>query len=111
MTRKEKIAWAAGLFEGEGCITSHAGATKLSPRYLRLALASTDEDVVRQFHEIVGLGSVGGPYGPYKGKTKKPHWQWHAATQKADQALTVLLPYLGERRQAKAEEVRLLVKR
>ena len=101
-----EIAWAAGLFEGEGTITSAKRPN--GKRHLRLALGSTDEDVVRRFHAAVGVGSVGGPYGPYV-EGRKPHWQWHSACRKANQALDLLLPHLGERRVARAEEVRSLV--
>lgn len=54
-TPGEEIAWAAGLFEGEGCMT-RSGSQKV------MRLVSTDEDTVRRFWEIVAVGKVYGPY-------------------------------------------------
>jgi hypothetical protein len=96
------ITWAAGLFEGEGSIDIKKSR---GYEYLRLQLASTDEDIIRKFHYIVGLGSVFGPYGPYKTGLKQ-QWRWHISNKKADSVLSCLLPYLGDRRTAKALEIR-----
>ena len=104
-------AWAAGLFEGEGSISATPERRNVPHgsvwRYIRLSLGSTDEDVVRRFHEVAGCGSVGGPY-QYKAE-RKPHWQWSATGAKADAFLEEILPLLGERRQRRAAEVRSLV--
>ena len=54
------LAWAAGLFEGEGCFTFQ-GSKKARTRGGRLGkaqLSMTDEDVVRKFHTIMGFGSL-----------------------------------------------------
>jgi hypothetical protein len=53
--RAEQIAWAAGLFEGEGCIT-------LSGERFQLALNNTNEGVVYAFRRILDIGRVYGPY-------------------------------------------------
>jgi hypothetical protein len=62
MASAEEIAWAAGLFEGEGCI-SYIRPWGREPD-IQAALAMTDEDVVRRFDEIVDRGRVYGPYHP-----------------------------------------------
>src|SRR5689334_3983660 len=46
---KEGLAWAAGLFEGEGCFHFASRAN----RVIVASLTTTDEDVVRRFHAIV----------------------------------------------------------
>jgi hypothetical protein len=51
----EEIAWAAGLFEGEGSITRFGRSGKFD---LRVSLNMTDEDVVRRFDAIVDRGKV-----------------------------------------------------
>jgi len=71
MATPEEIAWAAGLFEGEGCITMTSG-------HAVLRLSNTDEWVVRRFAEIVGRGVV---YGPYENRSndhfvRKPFFVW-----------------------------------
>jgi len=50
-------AWAAGLFEGEGCITRQRNN-------INLVLTTTDEDVIRRWWGIVGAGRLYGPYPP-----------------------------------------------
>lgn len=94
MTRAEQIAWAAGLFEGEGTVGYQETAGRIRVRF---ALAMTDEDMVRRFHSIVGVGNVAGPSW-HSGSTK-PQWRW-SATSKADAATVsdLFYPFLGERR-------------
>ena len=61
------IAWAAGLFEGEGTITRCDGR-------LHLRMQLTDLEVLERFAEIVGTGKIYGPYTrPFKdGFNRKP---------------------------------------
>jgi hypothetical protein len=95
-----EIAWAAGLFEGEGCITrtiSH-GITKP-----RISLGMTDKDVVERFGRIVGLQQIHSMKGPSRQDHWKDCWMW--ATCKKSEVLRILamfLPYLGNRRAYKA---------
>lgn len=95
------VAWAAGLFEGEGYI----GFVKRGPGHVAvMAVSMTDEDVVRSFHARVGVGRVDGPY--IRGGKRKPSWQWHAIGFENAQALVVAFwPWLGQRRRATALEV------
>jgi hypothetical protein len=103
-TDPRAIAWAAGLFEGEGCvrmmrIKASASATP------SLSLQMTDEDVVRQMHAVTGLGRVYGPYQP-KRADYKPIWAWHVVSYEKVQALIACWwPWLGTRRRAKARDV------
>lgn len=96
------IEWAAGLFEGEGSISLARSRNRIYPR---LVLASTDEDVVRRFHETIGVGYVNGPYKQANRPHTKPTWRWEAFGTSARKALPLLLPFLGERRTARANEV------
>lgn len=96
MPSSPNYAWAAGLFEGEGCFTTN---NKYS---LVAALNMTDEDVVRKFHSTIGVGKV---YGPYQGKGK-PYWQWRVANFEAVQhVMATLWNFLGMRRKAKITEL------
>lgn len=62
----DKIAWAAGLFEGEGCSSWNNRNKRIS-----LQLATTDEDVVLRFKRAIGnIGIVNGPYQPKNPKAK-----------------------------------------
>lgn len=98
MNTKE-LAWAAGLFEGEGSIferKSERGNVGAS-----VTVVMTDEDSVRRFHTAVGVGKV---YGPYPGRGNcKQTWRWSAHTFQDVQYVVCLLWYgLGERRRATA---------
>lgn len=98
MATRLEIAWAAGLFEGEGCATISSGQ-----RQPRLQLQMVDEDVVRRFHRIVDCGAVHGY--PYE-HPRQDVWQW--SVQGAADVLTlgqVLLPHLGGRRSERLREV------
>lgn len=105
MSSETEIAWAAGLFEGEGSIH----ANRINGRvYLLLNLSSTDRDVVERFHRIIGCGKVYGPY--YEKNPLRPRYSWHTKNKAdSEQALKLLEPWLCERRIAKAAEVRRLV--
>jgi hypothetical protein len=98
--RGEEVAWAAGLFEGEGSIT-------MSGRYVHLQLSSTDEDVVWRFCEIVRAGRV---YGPYTqdctdGYRRKPFWMWVCTGLDARPVFRMMMPWLGSRRLARGREL------
>ena len=96
---KPDIAWAAGLFEGEGCISISSG-------YIRLLLNMTDEDVVNKFASVVGCGKVRRRFPPSVAFTgRKPQFLWDVSTfEKAQAILAAFWPWLGERRRAKAIE-------
>ena len=105
MNKETDVAWAAGLFEGEGCITTDSRYKN----HRRITINMTDEDVMQRFVEIVDYGRLRGPYmagkpGTPKAKHKK-RWQW--CTGKKPEVLRILkmfLPYFGKRRLEKAIE-------
>lgn len=65
-----EVAWAAGMFESRGIVTSTG----------RLELKMKDEQSLARFCKAVGAGKVYGPYGPYEtalGHTPR-YWAWIA---------------------------------
>ncbi len=100
MTRDMEIAWAAGLFEGEGSISIPREETGFQS--LRAGLGMTDFDVVARFQDVIRVGRC----RPYR--EERPHWkalmQWTACGAEAVSAVVLMLPYLGERRTARAVE-------
>ena len=101
MASAEEIAWAAGLFEGEGSIT-HFPRNRDSFD-LQVALTMTDEDVARRFDEIVGRGKVYGPYHPPSYDDRhKPFWRWMANGDAGHDVLDLLGTWLSPRRVARA---------
>ena len=90
------MAWAAGLFEGEGCIAP--GGRRA------LTLRMCDEDVVRRFARVVGAGRVRQHYSG--NERHRPSWEWSVGTyDDCRRILLAFLPHLGDRRAAKAREV------
>jgi hypothetical protein len=94
MNEQLDIAWAAGLFEGEGCLTR--------PKYPTMQLTTTDRDVVMKFKRVVGCGKV---YGPYNRKFK-PIYQWVCYDrEQIDRLRRLFAPYMGKRRLRRFAEV------
>jgi hypothetical protein len=103
MTR-EGLAWAAWLFEGEG---SFAYQRQRHGRYMSMAaeLGMSDEDRVRRFCEVVGVGNVTGPH-PNTKPNHKPIYRWKVGSFEGVQAvITMLWHWLGRRRRTRAKEL------
>ena len=98
MTEAERIAWAAGLFEGEGSIGAQTTCAHGNVRVrVRFTLAMTDRDVLERFHAIVGAGSVTGPF--WYDKSTRHIWRWCASSRPDVARLTDMFrPFLCERR-------------
>ena len=90
----EQIAWAAGVFEGEGCIIARANTSG------ELIIGMTDRDVLERFHEIVGVGTITTEL------RKPPHstcYRWSVSNARdCTMVLEALLPWFCERRTAVA---------
>ncbi len=98
-TEKEEIAWAAGLFEGEGCITSGR------PGSIGLECTNTDLDVLQRFLAAVKVGKI---YGPSRCKGYKDYYKdmyrWRLSKKEHVQYVWDLFaPFLGARRTARFE--------
>jgi hypothetical protein len=94
------IAWAAGLYEGEGTATRCKGR-------LHLSIKMTNEETVRRFAAVVSCGTV---YGPYKsrsrdGYVRKPAWVWLAECEEAWTVADLLRPWLSTARREQLEWV------
>ena len=111
-TSNVEIAWAAGLFEGEGWAgfyktpgRTRKDGTKSRPEgyfYPKLAMSMTDLDVLQKFQSIVG----GGITGPYTNGHNKPIWYWRETKpENAKRTARLLYPYLCGRRQERIREV------
>lgn len=93
-------AWAAGLFEGEGCIRHSRGTS-----CRRLALNMTDLDVLQTFQAVVGAGSLRERKQNVP-KHWKRSWAWNCSTwSEVERIGRRMLPYLHARRRAKMQEL------
>lgn len=94
---REQLAWAAGLFEGEGCVGFYGGKQPVA------SISSTDRDVVERFRDIFGFGTI-------RTKPRQAPWKdchdWRVTNfEHVQVVIAALWPWLLTRRQAKAEEV------
>ena len=96
--RYTDIVWAAGLFEGEGCIYIHP--TKI---YVQLIIVMTDLDVMERYVDVVGHGNLNGPF--WSNKSTKPYWRTTVSkSSEVQRILKMFLPHFGKRRSDKAIE-------
>lgn len=95
------IAWAAGLFEGEGCMST--GPRKPGGRGVQVRLGMTDRDVVERFARVMDVGNI---HRREDARGWKPVHTWvlYEAAE-VIRVIEMLMPYFGERRGAKALEV------
>ena len=61
---REELAWAAGFFDGEGWVGLHNSRTQPDQAIIRVG--QKDRRARDRFRAAVGVGSVLGPYGPYR---------------------------------------------
>mgnify|MGYP001328870264 CR=1 FL=1 len=95
-----QLAWAVGLFEGEGCMTWRDKAHRRP--YLKMAM--TDFDVIRKFHELIGVGRL--DIIDKKNPKWKDQLQWRTTNLKdCRDILSMFLPQLGDRRAHKALDI------
>lgn len=97
------LAWAAGLFEGEGSfgLRNNAGETY---KYLTLQINMTDEDVLEKFYNIFQVGTFR-PWTPPSHAGRKPQWRWRVSGKDAEAVAWALAPHLGKRRLARFAEL------
>ena len=94
-SRITKVAWFAGLFEGEGTFNFANGKPKA------MSIQMTDEDVLNRVQKNFG-GSV------HLLKKRQDHWKdcwkWSITGQKSVDLAKEIKPFLLSRRQARCEE-------
>jgi hypothetical protein len=103
---REALAWAAGLFDGEGGFfyTTFRRKSGRLDRSISTRVTQADPEVLERFRRCVRLGKVYGPYDRSKYR-QQPQWQYVVYDFQATQAIAAMLwPWLGtiKRRQAAA---------
>lgn len=98
---REELAYAGGLFEGEGYFILRSGShTQRSAAGINM----TDREPLERFQAAVGIGTIIGPRDV--GPGRKPIYVWAVHTRERVQALVAMLwPWLGPRRRSRAREV------
>lgn len=104
-----QTAWAAGLFEGEGCVSlgRRGGddfASEIGRATCVCALSSTDKDVLERFLRIVNCGFISARTW-HETNGYKPQWRWATKNfAEVEYIIKLFYPYMGERRQARMDE-------
>lgn len=96
----EEIAWLGGLFDGEGHISV---LTKLSQRCkgVKIQITNTNRDMLDVVKTRTGIGYI--TERPVM-STDRPTWKirydWHTTGGNAKELLSMMLPWLIEKREA-----------
>ena len=95
-----KLAWAAGFFDGEGCVAALEGKTRTGRLQHQLFLDATQSSIppLSQLADIFG-GRIHPDRPRLNRLTRRPifHWRLYGAARVAH-ALASLLPYLVVKR-------------
>jgi hypothetical protein len=101
-------AWAAGLFDGEGCSSllhhrSHLGYMTGELSVTQSSLVGSPE-VLRRFGVVVGAGHISGPYSQRNATMDVYRWK-AAALGDVERVIAELWPWLGDVKRAQAQHV------
>jgi hypothetical protein len=92
-----KIAWFAGLFEGEGCFNICNGISKY------ITITSTDRDVLEEVKAIMG-----GRIYENNPSAQKENWKqayiWCTTPGESERIIKIIYPFLFSRRKKRADE-------
>lgn len=94
-----KLAWAAGLFEGEGCF-SFNGRGHHTPKMM---VVTSDLDVLQSFAAIAGCGTIG--ERRQRIEHHKRAWEWKVHGRVAFAFFMQIRPWLHQRRRERGDEV------
>ena len=96
LNQQVNLAYAAGLFDGEGCVNyKKYKEKKRNGTYncwrISLEMAMTDEATVRIFHEIVEVGTVNEK--PRDKTGHKMQWRWRCTFRDAYKVAISFFPF------------------
>lgn len=90
MIQKENIIWAAGFFDGEGCVTIRKRLRPIKIYYdLFIKITNTNKESVYKFKKLFTYGSI----HSRKTITGKIAWEWCISGEKALNILNILKPF------------------
>lgn len=95
-----QVAWAAGIFEGEGCV--YVLRRRGRADRVVLAVAMTDLDVIERLRDVFGCGSIS---SERRRDGRKPIYRWNTSARgDVERVLALITPWLMSRRQARIAE-------
>lgn len=104
-----RLAWAAGLIEGEGCILALPGRKSAydgGQLYVfTLKVVMSDGDVLERLRDAFAIGEVT-PYRNTQGLGRKQLHRWEIRRRDAVEAICrAIYPFMGQRRRAQIDYV------
>lgn len=104
MPTDAEIAWFAGIFEGEGTFETSKRSTA------RMTIAMSDRDIIERIDKVFPCGRALAVRNDEGMRARyvdpKPMYVWRLGTGAAiTEVIASILPWLGERRSARAQEV------
>jgi hypothetical protein len=101
---RRQLAWAAGLFEGDGDVSAASRRHELGLHVTQAGSREQPPDVLRRFQ--IAVGGIGYVRGPFKVEgRRKPKWRYFAVGLEAVQAvLAMLWPWLGPVKRGQARD-------
>ena len=115
---KEKLAWAAGILDGEGCFRVHRQRKVLADGVSKLYLSSSV--TVRQTDRYGGVPQMlsrlqdlfgGEVRGPYAQPDRRDAWQWRLYRFEAVQyVMCCVWPWLGHQKRRDAIAMMLVLR-
>lgn len=99
MSRESDLGWAAGIVDGEGCISLHTVRTSRGELcfVLRLSVANTNLLMLHRLIEIFHCGALL-PQKMYSARHRQ-RWNWEVCSRKAENVLREIEPYLVNKRE------------
>lgn len=99
-TKETEFAWAAGFFDGEGCVRFRNGERGGT---FTLQIAQVHREPLDRFCVAVSVGKV---YGPYKARsaTRKPYYAYFAFGLPAKGAFEKMRPYLSSIKRVEGDD-------
>lgn len=90
-------AWAAGIIDGEGCITIKIQQRKYY--HLQVIVGQSGETLPLMLKKLQRLygGNIGNPYTEARG-ARLPKWYWQAVCGVAEEVLKKIMPYLVQKK-------------
>jgi|SRR5882724_11285517 len=105
MINTHELAWAAGFFDGEGCVGSYLRKGKNRQRTLTIAIQQVRREPLDRFRKaVLGCGTVSGPYRWDAAKPhQKPRFTYTIHSFKTGQAVIAMLwKFLSEPKKEQA---------
>jgi|SRR5215510_937854 len=102
MASEAEWAYLAGLLDADGSIGLIYSSNRTPHIVIRLRMS--DKDIIWRAQKVTGLGTIRGPYRPYK-LGKKDMYTWYVGKQRDVKILLGnVYPHMGDRSQEKIED-------